>query len=65
MPAPDDAVLPAKTKSPSGIRVTAFAVSFPAPPHLLSQTLSPDSFSLTTQASDSFPPQGAMEPTKM
>ncbi len=64
-PAPKVSVLPAKTKSPLGSRVTAFAVLFPAPPNVLFQTSSPDSFSLTTQAPDLSSPQGAMEPTNM
>ncbi len=66
MPAPEDSVLPATTKSPPpGIRVTAFAVFSPAPPNVRFQTSPPVSFTLTTQAEDSFPPsRGLIEPTK-
>ncbi len=64
IPAPDDSVLPATTKSPSESRAAAFIVSFPAPPRTRLQTSPPVSFTLTAQASDSLPPRAAVEPTK-
>ncbi len=64
-PAPEESVLPAKMRSPSGRRVAAFAVLHPSPPNVLSQTSSPSGVSLTTQAHDTSSSRGAIEPTNM